>query len=275
VTVPSTRRRLGYDGAATLPEFAVSERNALVAAVLDDPARLVLADCLRESDDRDDRAFGRFLWAGVVASRFDDTADGGLHLAAKAELNAITSAGLPARWLYNLGFGANPLATGNWTWDTSLDRVVVRSRDAAATFARGMLAELAVTLDEWYDIGLHGVLARWPVEVVLALDVPGLAFWVEPPGDGGPSWRLEARLAVMPLRPPGRRRGLLRRLGAAVFGTPESEVRPLEALSWSACEDFPNRAALVASVEPASGVLVEELRGAAGAHWPDPSRGRR
>ena len=52
----------------------VTDRETLLAAILDDPSddttRLVLADMLRESDDPDAVARGRFLWAGVTASQF-------------------------------------------------------------------------------------------------------------------------------------------------------------------------------------------------------------
>jgi uncharacterized protein (TIGR02996 family) len=52
----------------------MTEHSALLTAVLDDPdddtARLVLADMLRESDNPDDQARGRFLWAGVTAHNF-------------------------------------------------------------------------------------------------------------------------------------------------------------------------------------------------------------
>src|SRR5262245_35488686 len=58
------------------PRPTVTEQETLLAAVLEDPsddtARLVLADLLRESDDPEARALGRFLWAGVTASRFRD-----------------------------------------------------------------------------------------------------------------------------------------------------------------------------------------------------------
>jgi uncharacterized protein (TIGR02996 family) len=52
----------------------MTDRESLLSAALDqrddDTARLVLADFLREQGDPADVALGRFLWAGVVASRY-------------------------------------------------------------------------------------------------------------------------------------------------------------------------------------------------------------
>jgi uncharacterized protein (TIGR02996 family) len=54
----------------------VPDHDKLHAAILNDPAddtaRLIMADMLRESDDTEAQARGRFLWAGVTASRFRD-----------------------------------------------------------------------------------------------------------------------------------------------------------------------------------------------------------
>jgi uncharacterized protein (TIGR02996 family) len=61
---PTTDRTKPIAGDLSLPQQTMSatDRDALLAAVLGDPAddtaRLVLADCLRESDDEDDRARG-------------------------------------------------------------------------------------------------------------------------------------------------------------------------------------------------------------------------
>ncbi|MDB5306469.1 MAG: hypothetical protein JWO38_671 [Gemmataceae bacterium] len=50
-----------------------------------------------------------------------------------------------------------------------------RVGSAAGVFVQGMLAELAVTLDECVTSGA-AALARWPVERITVLDVPGLVF---------------------------------------------------------------------------------------------------
>ncbi|VTT97593.1 unnamed protein product [Gemmataceae bacterium] len=74
----------------------MSEAAALWAACLADPAddtaRLVLADLLRESDDPDQQARGRFLWAGVTAARWsrdNDVIDDPLNGTSQRELRTL------------------------------------------------------------------------------------------------------------------------------------------------------------------------------------------
>ena len=82
----------------------VTNRDTLLATILNDPAddtaRLVLADMLRESDDPDLQARGRFLWAGVTAHQFRDcdVIAEPLYYAPQHELAAMASGGYPARW---------------------------------------------------------------------------------------------------------------------------------------------------------------------------------
>jgi uncharacterized protein (TIGR02996 family) len=116
---------------------------ALLSAALgqpeDDTARLVLADFLRERTDPADVALGRFLWAGVVASRYrvagavsDDDLD-----AALAELSAVAADWWPARWLTALGLGPSPLASADWGSESIDDRVAVRLGPHTGEFERG------------------------------------------------------------------------------------------------------------------------------------------
>ena len=176
---------------------AVTDRDTLLAAILnnpaDDTARLVLADLRRESDEAEAQARGRFLWAGVTASRFRDTEviDDPLYYTATGEIAAVASAGFPARWFADLGLGPRPLTTGDWVWDNTYDRVAVRVGDSVGTFTRGMMAELTLTLADWYSLS-PAALAAWPIERVIITDVPGLVFAVESPGYPGRGWRLTA-----------------------------------------------------------------------------------
>jgi hypothetical protein len=72
-----------------------------------------------------------------------------------------------------------PLTRGDWLWDSAHDRVAVRVGGAVGTFSRGMLAEVAVTLDQWYDLA-GPALAAWPVERATIVGAPGLSFAVAP-----------------------------------------------------------------------------------------------
>jgi uncharacterized protein (TIGR02996 family) len=247
----------------------VTDRDALLASVLADPsddtARLVLADFLRESDDPDEQARGRFLWAGVTASRFrgHDLIDDPFYYAAQREIAAVAGAGRPARWLSALGLGPQPAAPRDWAWDCTLDRVTVRAGTAAGTFARGLLAELSVSFGEWNAVAA-AVLDSWPLERVAVADAPGFCFVIDRPGGG---WRLTARLKV-----PGRRIPL-------AGGLIPTAVSPLATLAltpadWWAEELFPERAALVGEIRPACARLADDLRGAAGDRWPSPPRRR-
>jgi uncharacterized protein (TIGR02996 family) len=48
----------------------VTDRETLPATILADPSDDTARLVLRESEDPDERARGRFLWAGVTASRY-------------------------------------------------------------------------------------------------------------------------------------------------------------------------------------------------------------
>ena len=230
----------------------------------DDTARLVLADLLRESDDPDDRALGRFLWAGVTAARFrgDRVIDDPLYYAAQREIAAVASAGYPARWLCSLGAGPVP-ADRDWGWDSTFDRVTVRVGGVAGVFTRGMLAGLSLPLGDWYAIA-PAALASWPLEQGTVTDVPGLAFSIDA-ADG--AWRLSARLRV-----PGRRVPLV---GGGVVPAAVASFASLTdgPGDWRVEEIRPDRAALVAGLTSVSASLVADLRDVAGDRWPSPSRG--
>lgn len=110
----------------------------------------MLADWLREAADPAEVAFGRFLWAGVTASRFsaDRVIDDPLYFSSQEEIAAVATAGYPARWVAALGLGPSPLTPGDWGWANTLDRVTVRVGSSAGVFARGLLAKRTVTLGE-------------------------------------------------------------------------------------------------------------------------------
>ena len=158
----------------------------LLANVLNDPAddtaRLVLADYLEEHGEE---PFGRFVRAGVVASRFRgaELIDDPDYYRALRTISDIATAGHPARWLAALGLGPSPLTPGDWAWDNAGDRVAVRIGSSAGVFARGLLSALELPLGEWCAVAVPA-LTFWPIESVRASDVPGLSFDVEPP-DGG------------------------------------------------------------------------------------------
>ena len=91
----------------------MDDRAALLANVLsapaDDTARLVLADYLEEHGED---ALGRFIRAGVIASRFSgaDVIDDPDYYAALRTISDIATAGRPA--VVDLGSGAGTVAAG-------------------------------------------------------------------------------------------------------------------------------------------------------------------
>jgi len=158
------------------PKLAVESSSLTDHAILlatsldnttDDTVRLVLADLLRESDDPEGQARGRFLWGGVTAATFRDEQiiEDSLYYTAQGELVAVTTAGDPARWLNSLGIGPSPLLSKDWFWDCAYDRVTIRIGDVLGIFARGMLSELSLTLGEWYAVGSKAF-TSWPLERV-------------------------------------------------------------------------------------------------------------
>src|SRR5262245_2460745 len=228
----------------------MTDREALLAAVLetpaDDTARLVLADYLEENDEPE---FGRLLRAGVTLAR---RPDGPEFDAALRDLAAACRSGLPAAWLSALGLGRSPVTLLDWVHDGRTKRPTVRVGGTAGEFDRGMLCGLTVTLDEWYAVAGR-VLAAWPVERVRVRDVPGLAFYVEPPSDDHP-WRLSAALTVQPQAPDDEEPGLLWNLlgvAAGLFGLPVGPGNPPpapgEPQRWSGEFVYPDRPSLVAA----------------------------
>ncbi len=247
----------------------MSDRAGFLNSILDSPAddlpRLVFADFLRESDDPADQALGRFLWAGVTAARFRnaDLIDDLDYYTAHREIEAVTVAGEPVRWLANLGLGVDPELEESWGWECKYDRVTVRQEGVLAVFARGMLSMLDMSFEKWCESASR-ILEASPLESVSITEVPGLSFSIVPkPG----SWILVARLKVPTKRIP-------------LMGGPiPSSVSPSPVLietnaDWGVEEGFPSRAALVSAAAQTSRMLANDLREAAGTRWPRPVRSR-
>ena len=122
----------------------VNDHNAILAHVLDNPEddtfRLVLADLLRESNDPDRQALGRFIWGGVTAAQYDYNVPivDPLYLNALAELATVTADDFQARWVAGLGLGPSPFAPGDWESESAHDRAMVNGGSYAGVFTRGM-----------------------------------------------------------------------------------------------------------------------------------------
>jgi len=232
-------------------------------APADDTPRLVLADWLEEHDEE---TFGQFVRAGVVAARFrgEELIDDPDYYAALAALTDVATAAHPALWVSALGVGPSPLAFGDWSWDSAGDRVMVRIGAAMSAFTRGLLAELNVTLGEWYAVA-ERALTAWPIERVRATDVPGLTFAVEPLEQG---WRITGRLKTP------RRNVPLTRL-ALPTAIASSAVVAQSSTDWVTDQFFADRDALIRDAAKECALIVEELKDAAGDRWPPPPRRRR
>ncbi len=240
----------------------MSERSALLREILtnpgDDTARLVFADFLRECDGDADQARGRFLWAGVVASRFrgNELIEDREFYLAQGEIDAVASAGHPTSWLHEVGLAADS-DDRKWAWDCMHDRVTVRIGGASGTFARGLLTEIGVPLRDWARVAAR-VLESSPLEVVSVSDVPGLKFVIEQRPD---AWRVTARMKVPPQRI------------AFMTGPIPTSVSPTPFLvetdaDWSADETFQTREEMAAEIVKTTQFLMEELREALGNRWP-------
>jgi uncharacterized protein (TIGR02996 family) len=247
----------------------LNETTTLLDTVLanpaDDTARLVLADLLRESDEAKERARGQFLWAGVTAARYrnDDLIEDRLFYTAHQEIEAVTTAGYPVRWLAELGIGSQP-PSGDWVWDCTHDRVTVRVGVASSVFTRGMLSGLSIELAEWYKVA-PGVLAAAPLESIAIVDVPGLTFAIDKRHS---EWRLTARLKAPPQRIPF--------MGGPIPTSYSPSPFLMEtAADWGVEELYPTRAALIAGVTATSVSLVRDLHETAGDRWPGPPHNRK
>ncbi len=249
----------------------MNERTAIHELILanpaDDTARLVLADLLRESDDEDEQARGRFLWAGVTASRFieDDLIEDPLYYTAQQEIAAVASAGYPARWLIDLGIGSHPLEKKDWGWDCIHDRLTVRLRKCSGLFSRGMLSGLSIGLTEWYKLAQR-LFSETPLEKISILDRPGLSFGID---HHKSNWRFTASLKLPDQRIP------LMGSGSIPSAMAPSPFLMETDSDWHVEELFPSRAALMAKVTATSSSLVNELREAVGHRWPRLLRDRR
>lgn len=142
--------------------------------------------------------------------------------------------------------------------------MTVRLGNAAGVFERGMLTELAVTLEQWYSAAPIALL-MWPLARGVIRDVPGLTFGVHAPDESADTWRLSATLRV-----PGRRLRLGGGFLAAAL-SPDAFLAESEA-TWTAEDEFPDRAALVAAVASTSARLVADLKDVARDRWPMPRR---
>lgn len=246
----------------------MTDRTALIHMVLENPAedtvRLALADLLRESDDAGDQARGRFLWAGVTASRYrhDDLIDDPAYYAAQREIAAVADEGHPAQWLEDLGLCAGrPAAAPPWVWQWTHDQFSAQLGRTLAVFTRGMLSKLNVALDTWYSVAA-GVLRSQPLEAVAAADVPGLTFAIESVDS---SWRLTARLKL-----PARSIPLLSGpIPTSYLPTP---VLVQDECDWWAEQLFADRAELTERIGVESQSLAACLRETAGRAWPRPLR---
>jgi uncharacterized protein (TIGR02996 family) len=246
----------------------LDDRAALLANVLSDPsddtARLVLADYLEEHGED---AFGRFVRAGVVASRFRgaELIDDPDYYAALRTVSDLATAGHPAMWLAALGIDPAPLAPGDWAWDNEGDRVTVRIGSSVGTFRRGLLTELELALGDWYRIAAPA-LSSWPIESVRASDVPGLSFELERPTSG---WRITGRVRLARRNVPLTGHGIPSAIApGAVLAEPAGQ--------WAADQFFADRTALVSGAARECAALVDDLKDAAGDRWPRATRrGRR
>lgn len=249
----------------------MNDRTALLEMILanptDDTLRLVLADLLCESVDTEDQARGRFLWAGVTASRFRDVGviDDPIYSTAQWEIATIASAGYPARWLTDLGIGTPPLRDRTWGWDCKHDRVTVRVENASGAFTRGMFSSLNIKLAEWSQLATD-VINRVPLEGVTISDVPGLSFAIVQERTG---WTLSARLKVPSQRIPLTGGGPI-----PASYSPRPMLIETDA-DWTVEEHFPSRLALITEVQAISESLVRDLREVAGTRWPRPPISRK
>lgn len=241
----------------------MTDRDAILSAVLehpaDDTARLVLADFLREQSDPSDVALGRFLWAGVVASRYRDAGviEEAEYYTALAELTAVAEQGWPARWLAALGMGPSAPTARDWAWDSTADRVTFRFGALGGEFERGMLTGLTLAFGEWMGSASRA-LAAWPLAWVVLPGTPGVTLRIAPPGPE-PGWRRTAEVRLRERRVP------------LAGGPVVAALSPFPALvepaaTLSAHQSFPDRAALVQQADAVE--LLVNLRDQAGDRWP-------
>lgn len=242
----------------------MTDRDALHAAILlrpaDDVPRLAFADCVQD-DGEDDLA--EFVRAGVVASEYRDALviEAQEYYDALRVINRVCEAGGPAQWVADLGVGPSPLTPGDWGWNNTLDRVTVRIGKALGVFTRGTLAELTLTLGEWYAVA-ETALSRWPFETFTASDVPGLTLGIRAPTSESAEWRLTGSLKVP------RRRVPMGGGSVVVAGLAPYPHLVDPAHEFTTDSPFATRDELLASVRRASGWIVQELEDLAGDRWP-------
>jgi hypothetical protein len=95
--------------------------------------------------DPDSQARGRFLWAGVTATKYRDQEliEDRLYYTATGEIAAVASAGHAARWVADLLSSDRPVTRGDWAWDNTFDRVTVRVCDPEGARGRAVAAAAA------------------------------------------------------------------------------------------------------------------------------------
>jgi hypothetical protein len=135
---------------------------------------------------------------------------------------------------------------------------------AAGTFVRGLLAELEVTLGEWYAVAAPA-LAAWPLERVRVSDVPGLSFEVQRLAEG---WRVTGRVRLP-------RRNVPLTGNAVLTAISPGAVLTHASAEWAADQFFADRSALVVGAAKESAAIMDDLKDAAGERWPRPPRRRR
>lgn len=176
---------------------------------------------------------------------------------ALAEIAGQVRAGNPVGWVAALGLGPRPLTPADGAAEhVTDDRVSVRIGANSGQFERGMLIGLSVALEEWFEIA-ERALATCPVERVSVRDVPGMAFWVEPPTREQSGWTLTASLTIQPRPTAG---GFWQRLFDRLKAPDPDQLGPTEPRRWAVGENFPHRPALVAGVAAGSARLVDRLK---------------
>lgn len=218
----------------------MTDREALLANILaapgDDLARLVYADWLREQADPLRVAAGRFLWAGVVCSRYRDVRrpiEDDEYWIAVREMGETEKQVIPAV-VRSVGLECDR----EWASETFADRVTVAYLPRGPhrlVFERGMVAGVRADLNTWAAVAAQ-VLARHPLEWAEITNVPGMTAHVGPVGDPAGYWRLTMRLRTTAFR------------GRVPTGTIEHAV------------DYNSRARLAAEIPDGSEHLTDRIR---------------
>ena len=248
------------------------DRAALLDNVLTDPAddtaRLVLADWLEEHDEA---PFGRFVRAGVVASRFRgaELIDDPDYYAAARVISDIATAGRPSVWLSAAGAaGPSPLAfrglglgqrrrPGDGAHRCLRRHVLPRPPGRIGGDARGVVRTDGARARRLADRVGSCVLGR---ARLVPLNWSGFLT---------AGWRITGRVR-MP------RRNVPLSGGEVAFANASGAVLSQSSSEWAADQFFADRTALVAGAARGSAPrLVDDLKDAAGDRWPRPTHRQR